>query len=665
MKRGAGRMLQAALNSHKYANGGMVTPGSTPISNQMPVQHFDRGGEVSGGVNNSRLTNTGNNSSGGMFTGSRLTSNDPNNPTGYKSTYVNPQWQGWQNKYMTDLKARDPQGYAMVQEYQRLWAMKPGSNTITFGEHGEQTGGGPADGGAWSKQYGPQVDALRSQLDARGLISHPSGGGFFDKAMDHVSQFMDHTVPLAVQVATMAGIGYGVAGAGAGMMGSTGAADTAGGFSQVPAGPTFGQTASGATMSTVPSGYASGAGYMGGAAGAGSAAGAYDPYSSSSWQAQNSSQVPGTTGGFDPGAINPEINMSVVPGGSAGFDPYGVGGGMGGGSGGFSAEGGTGFSGPNGYGTNASSVNPDYTGGGKSSLDMPASGSSNAYTNAGFNSDASMPYGDSGDVSGGLGQDIARNPYDTQLGQPTIQATPDSIGQRVMNGALGKWKGLPEAVGAALPGMAVGLGAKLIAGNGSVQNDPGYAPAVAQTANDQARNDIALKSQQEFANNASKYGTDDYYRQMGDMSAMQFRSGRVQQRQLLQQQLQAQGRDPATVNALLQNFDNSTETGSVNSRNSAYLASRNSGLGAQQQAAGMFAPGSGATALSNIANNADQRTRRQIGDITNIFGAPFTQQQQTQGQQSGQVATNAADSAAKAVSDKTTFGLDSSVYSRK
>lgn len=67
-----------------------------------------------------------------------------------------------------------------------------------------------------------------------------------------------------------AGIGTILGGSSAGT--ATGAGVAAGGMSMVPPTASFGQTAAGATMSTVPSGYASGAGYMGGAAAGGGAA---------------------------------------------------------------------------------------------------------------------------------------------------------------------------------------------------------------------------------------------------------------------------------------------------------------------------------------------------------------------------------------------------------
>lgn len=666
MKRGAGRMLIAALHAHNYANGGMVM-------DQQPVQHFDRGGEV-GGYKPPVAKPTSNQAAPPTTPGSRWTPTADLTPQQWKqqidaieATRVQPQYGG--------------------------------------GDRGGQQVTNSGAVNEWVKNYGQYDKDISEYGYSHGYAERPHDSGFAGGLKD---AFLNPAVLSAVGMFAFPGVAAaygggtaGIIGAGATIGGAAGYAGTgntkglltgavtggalagvgaalgggapSGGnpeleqFSRMPPSTSFGQNVSGANMSVVPSGYASGPTFMG--------AGNpnlehYDP----SWRAQNSSQVPGSEpGGFDSGSpMSPGPDMSYVPGGSpGGFDPGGMGGAGGGSGGAFDPFGG--FSGPGGssgmapgFGTDASRVNPNFSGGASDtplSIDRPAYASGNA----GFNVDASysggdMPYGDVGDVSSGVGNEVTRNPFDTQQSPTQIQGKPSVI-DRIGQGVMSKVQNLPESIGRALPGMVVGLGAAALNKSKSASNDPAVQAAQQQSETDKQRDSIALDSQKQFSDNANKYGTEDYYRQMGDMAGMQFQTGRAQQRQELARQLAAQGKDPTTTAALLRQFDNNTSTGVVGARNNSYLSARNSGLGYQAQAAGMFSGRDSAGSLSNATTGATNRNRQSTQDWTGLLNAPFTQQSQDAGGDSGRVSNSATNAAAKATSDK--YGLDSSVYGRQ
>lgn len=468
-------------------------------------------------------------------------------------------------------------------------------------------------------------------------------------------------------LAAAGGFAFSSLGAGAGAAGEGGASGAGGTYgaemSVAPPSAGIGGSIGGANMSVAPSAYGSGAAYMGGTAGVG--AGAYPEYTSPAWQQANSSQIPQYSQ-FDP-AAGTGAQMSVTPPASGMSTPW------------YNGEG---------IGTGAGAVNPYYNGqpfssdlpqsyqdgnmyaGGSQYYDTPPQFDvgpqsvqpSSSYTNQGFNT----PAGDYGDFGGAGAETGAGNVGNVNPAAPAIQGKP-SVMDRIYQGAKSSVESMPENFGKALPGVAASAGITALAGGfrkgGNAGDDPGYQYAKQNAETDTARNQLALGAQQEFTKNASKYGSDDYYRQMGDMSSMQFRSGRIAQRQEMQRQLQSQGRDPATVAAMLQQFDNSTETGAVNASNTGYLSARNSGLGPQQAAAGMYGNGSGATQLSYINTAANNNAAQRNQALGKLISAPFAQQSQAEGRASGANINQAGDAAARATTMD--YGLDSTIYGRK
>lgn len=664
-----------------YANGGQVgfaSSGMAPGFANGGMPRYDRGGLV-GDTNPQTYTSTDRGGSRQQANPYYIDPRQSSYVTGPGATQA--QWQPRERSFYGDyagyLKAKPTGGESF------MGAMSPGA-----AERGGQTMGPTYYS---SPQYAADIQAWQNYGRATDLIPGPSSPGVLGQVVNYgVPALVAYGISAGAGAAlgagtpSMGGLGAssvgpaaganagigttygatsGAAGAGtAGMAGTYGGAYS-GGMSQIPA-SSFGQSAAGANMSRVPFDYAgNGAAFGAGA----SASSAYPEYTSPQWQAQNSSQIPQYSQ-YDP-AAGQGAQMSQV-GGPGNFMnnlyPYsgsGVGGGMGGG----------GFSQANGIGTQPAQVNPNYSGVDSPQMSSYEAPSSNTYTNQGFNTPMGSNYGGFdgtgggqayGDFGGSGAESGAQNLGNTNAAMPTIQPKP-GVMDRVMGGAKQTMQNLPENFGKALPGMAASLGVAALTGGfkgNQGQNDPGYQYAQQQAQTDVQRNQMALASQQEFAANASKYGSDDYYRQMGDMSSMQFRSGRVAQRQELQRQLAAQGRDPTTINAMLQQFDNSTETGAVNAQNSSYLSARNAGLGSQQAAAGMYGSGQGAQTLSNINTSANYNQLARNQALGNFVSAPFNAQSQAEGRASGSNVNQAADQAAKAATKN--YGLDSTAFGR-
>lgn len=645
MRRGMGQIVHsvAALGASiagaawpQFANGGMA---SGPQSSFDSMPRFDRGGQV-----------------------------QSQKPQG-QPAQQQPQWaQQFIQQKIETIRQRDPQGAALMERYFANAKSGPTMNA-------------------------PEQAQLRQALQQRGIWQEMP-----HDFMDNVMKTADTAVNIAVPALTIGGITGGL-GAAAGF-----GSGTSLGLGSSPVGPGMGANAG------IGAGATAGGGAVGGTAGAGAgwaaadygmstlpttpqipfyadpasagmsrapamsylsntgaaAAGGAADYADPKWQAQNSSQVPQYSQ-FDPAAAT-QPQMSTIPGSSpdpswytgtamgGGYDPVMPGYG---GYGGNEAFGGSSGSAPqSGYG--------DF--GDTSGYDLAGPSETGPYAGQSFNMDASYtePMAAQDPMAGFEGGDqIAQNPYQMQSKPMAPSTNPvEKIYQGIKGGVSDTLTDLPRSVGRALPGMLVSGGVQALAGGkGGGQDDPGYEYAKQNAATDAQRNQMALGAQREFTANASKYGSDDYYRQMGDMSAMQFRTSRIGQRQEQQRQLAAQGRDPTTIAAILGRFDNDTETGSMNARNSSYLSARNSGLGPQQAAAGMYGNSGGAEQLSRINTSGVNASNARNRDLAQLFSAPLRQQSQDRESTSGSRLNAAADDAAKKTSDK--FGLGSSVLSRK
>lgn len=643
MKRGAGRQLQAALHSHNYANGGMVpgyangggfdlesrmrrpTSAPTPwVAPELTNGMFNSQGDID--AFKAAALNTG-------YT--PMASGSLQAPKADYATAAN-------NKAAWDWGIQH--GFIAPPEHQSKWK----DFTSFMGESFRNIALNPVVLAAVGAAAFPGLAAAYGGGTAGAAGAGATIGGVAGGATGGVQGALKG----AATGGALAGAGSAIGGSGA-----SGGNTQLENFSSVPSPaptPSFGQMASGANMSTVPSGFLSGPSFMG--AGAGAGAGATDPYSDPEWQRANSSQVPSQ---FAPTqapemSVAPPPNMGIGTG-DAPFD--------------FStpSPGGNNIGANRWSGMDVSGVNPDYIPQ-QSTIPGNAAPSAARFTNAGFNTDAgstSMPYGDYGDMSGGLGEEVMRNPYDLTP-KTQIQAQP-SVVDRILGSAKQSIAGFPEKLGAALPAAGIGLGAKLLSGRGGGGggggNDQALQAQQAQTATDAARNDIALNSQREFASNASKYGDEGYYNQMGDMAGMQFQAQRAQQRADMARQLQARGSDPATVDAIMRQYDLNTATGASGARNNAYLSARDRGLASQQAAAGMFPSGSSPVNQSNITNAANNRADNSTRNVTDFISQPFVQAAKNSGAASGKDLQDAGDEAARAKGDRT--GLNSQVFGRQ